>query len=141
MNNLFKILIIIFLIPFLAKGTNEKGKYTKSKTIKEEFNVNYDATLHVKNKYGNLDIISWDENRITMDIKITTNGNDEEKVNQRLEDITVAFDASSSKVSATTIIAKTSKSWNLWGKKNNINIQIDYIIKVPVTNNVGYPDR
>ena len=54
MKNLCKLLIIFFLIPIVAMGSNEKGKYTKTKTINEEFNVNSDATLHVKNKYGNI---------------------------------------------------------------------------------------
>jgi hypothetical protein len=135
MKNLYKLLIIFFLIPIVAMGTNGKGKYTETKTISEEFDVNSDATLHVKNKYGNIDVISWNEQRIVMDIKITANGNDEEKVRKRLEEITVDFDANSSNVSATTIINKSSKSWSLWGKKNNVNIQIDYVIKIPITNN------
>ncbi len=136
MKNSFKILLVFFLIPLFSMATNEKGKYTKTKTINEEFSVNSDATLKVKNKYGNIDIISWNEQRIVIDIKITANGNDEERVNKRLEEIKVDFEASPNNVSATTIINKSSKSWSLWGKKNNVSIQIDYVIKMPVTNNV-----
>ena len=136
MKNSFKILLVLFLIPLISMATNEKGKYTKTKKINEEFSVNSDATLKVKNKYGNIDIVSWNEQRIVIDIEITVNGNDEERVDRRLEEIKVDFDATSNNVSATTIIGKSSRSWSLWGKKNNLSVQIDYIIKMPVTNNV-----
>jgi len=136
MKTMYKILFIIFLIPLTITATDKKGKYTKSKTINKEFKVNKDATLNVTNKYGNITIATWNENNIVIDITITTNGDDEEKVEKRLEQINIEFDASSSTISAKTIIEKNSSSWNIWGKKNNVNMQINYVIKMPVTNNV-----
>ncbi|NOR26918.1 MAG: hypothetical protein GQ540_00140 [Lutibacter sp.] len=136
MKTIYKIVLIIFLIPLTITATDKKGKYTKSKTINKEYKVSKDATLNVNNKYGNITIASWNENKIVIDITITTNGNDEDKVEKRLKQIDVEFEASSSNVSAKTIIEKNSSNWNLWGKNNNVNMQIDYIIKIPVTNNV-----
>ncbi len=136
MKNMYKLLLLFFLIPLTITATDKKGKYTKTKTIQKEFSVSQDATLNVVNKYGNIDIVSWNENKVVFDITITTNGNDEEKVEKRLEQIDVKFDASSSNVSAKTIIEKNAISWSLWGKKNNVSIEINYKIKMPVTNNV-----
>ncbi len=136
MKNMYKLLLALFLIPLCISASDFKGKYTKTKTINKEFNVSQSATLKVLNKYGNIDIVTWSENKIVMDITITTNGNDEEKVEKRLEQIDVVFDASSSNVSAKTIIEKNAKSWNIWGKKNNVSIEINYKIKMPVTKNV-----
>lgn len=136
MKNMYKLLLILFLIPLTITATDKRGKYTKSKTINKEFNVSKNATLNISNKYGNIDIISWNENKIVIDITITTNGDNEEKVEKRLEQISVNFDANSSNVSAKTIVEKNTSSWNLWGNKNNVNMQINYLVKIPITNNV-----
>jgi hypothetical protein len=122
----------------LANNGIKKGKHTKEKTINKEFSVNADALLKVSNSYGNIDIITWNENRTVFEVKITTNGNDEEKVQKRLDDITIEFDASNSMVSAKTHFGNKKKSsWSWWGKNNNnINIEVNYTIKLPITNSV-----
>jgi hypothetical protein len=115
----------------------EKGKYTKEKTIKKEFSVNSDALLKIDNSYGNLNLTSWNEDRVVIEVHIKTNGNNEEKVQRKLEEITVDFEATSSLVSAKTIFDKDKGSWGWnWGKNSNVNMQINYTIKMPVKNNV-----
>ena len=138
---LYKITLAFLLIPMLLVAGNNpviKGKHTKEKVIKKEFSVNADATLRVDNSYGNIDVITWEENRIAIEVTITTNGNDEEKVQDKLEEISVSFDASSSLVSAKTIFNKNkSNSWFKWNNGNNVNMKINYVIKMPITNNVN----
>ncbi|SNR38871.1 hypothetical protein SAMN04488111_1150 [Lutibacter flavus] len=136
MKHMYKILLFLFLVPFISSATERDGKYTKKKVISKKFTVDNNATLNVTNKYGNIDIISWNENTIEIEVTITTNGNDEEKVERRLEQIDVDFSASSNYVSAKTNIGKSSNSWSFWGKSNNVNMEINYKIKMPVTNNV-----
>ena len=136
MKNMYKIILILFLIPLTITATDKKGKYTKSKTLNKEFKVNENATLNVHNKYGNIVITTWNKTQIEIEVTITTNGNDEGKVEKRLEQISVEFDGSSSNVSAKTIIEKNTSSWNLWGKNHNVNMQINYLIKMPITNHV-----
>lgn len=120
-----------------AHDRNLNGKHTKEKTIKKEFSVNPNALLQVRNSYGNLNITSWKENRVVIEVHIKTNGNNEEKVQKKLDEISVDFDASSDRVSAETIFNKNSNGWGWnWGNSNNVNMQINYTIKVPVKNNV-----
>ncbi|MBT8183055.1 MAG: hypothetical protein KJO53_15860 [Eudoraea sp.] len=136
---LFKYLLIALLIvPAAGQASNGKlkGKYTKEKTIKKEFDVNTDALLKVTNSYGNLSLSSWSENRVVIEVHIKTSGNNESKVQEKLDKITVDFDASSDMVSAKTIFNKDKGwGWN-WGKNNNVNMQINYIIKLPVKNSI-----
>ncbi|WP_100615880.1 hypothetical protein [Confluentibacter citreus] len=131
-------LLAIFLLPlFISASEIPADKHTKQKTIKQEFSVGTYATLKIDNSYGNLNVITWDENRIVIEVTVTTSGNDEEKVINRLNDITVDFNASTNYVSAkTNFSSDKSKSWFNWGKNNNVNMKIDYIIKMPITNNV-----
>jgi len=137
---LFKyILIVLLVVPVAAQANNGnmKGQYTKEKTIKKEYDVNADALLKVTNSYGNLTLTSWNENRVVIEVHIKTNGNNESKVQQKLDEITVDFDASSTMVTAKTIFNKDKGSWGWnWGKNNNVNMQINYTIKLPVKNSV-----
>ena len=130
------------LLPFTAMavfdGGGMKGKYTKEKTIKKEFDVNSDALLKVKNSYGNLNLTSWDQDKVMIEIHIKTNGNNEDKVQDRLDEIDVDFDSSSSMVSAITRFGDRNNNWGWkWGKRNNVSVQVNYTIKLPIKNSVG----
>jgi len=107
---LFKYFVfLVFASPGIIYGNHSKfkGKHTKEKTIKKEFVVNADALLKVNNNYGNLNITSWNENKVVIEVHIKTNGNNEEKVQQKLNEITVDFEANSSMVFAKTIYGET----------------------------------
>lgn len=133
----FKSLILVLValgMTSAAMANDMKGRHTKEKTIRKEFNVNPDALLKIDNSYGNLVLNSWNENRVVIEVIITVNGNNESKVDKRLEEITVDFDATMSQVSARTIFNKGS-GWN-WGG-GNVNMQINYNVKMPVKNSVN----
>ncbi len=135
----FKTLILLLMLPALAVANHNKfkGKHTKEKTIKKEFTVNRDAGLKVDNSYGNVDVITWSENRTVIEVQIKTNGNNEEKVRQRLEEITVDFTSNPSLVTAKTIFNQKKDSWKFWNHgANGVNIEVNYTIKLPVTNSI-----
>ncbi|SHJ83315.1 hypothetical protein [Pseudozobellia thermophila] len=130
--------LLTFPLLALAHEGKPKGKYTKEKTIKKEYDVNPDALLEVNNSYGNLNITSWNENRILIEVHIKTNGNNEEKVAQKLKQISVDFEASKSAVSATTNFNNNHGGWGWnWGRNNNVNMQVNYTIKVPIKGKVN----
>jgi hypothetical protein len=133
---MYKFLLVLFLVPLTISATEnyKKGKYTKNKTIKKEFTVNADATLRIDNRYGDIVISSWEGNSVQIQIDITTNSDNEENAKERLDGITVEFDTNSTLVSAITKIKKQTSSW--WSRKNNVSMEINYLVKVPVTNNV-----
>ena len=99
----YKIFLALLLVPVLGLAGNEwSGRHTKQKKITKSFNVSANALLKIDNSYGNIDITTWNENRVEIEVLIKTNGNDEEKVIQRLREIDVDFKASNSRVSAVT---------------------------------------
>lgn len=137
MKKKIQLLVAIFLVVPLvgmANPTKNKWDYEKTKTIKKEFDVNADASLTIKNKYGNVDVISWDQNRVEIEVTITVSGNNESKVLDRLSKINVNFENSRSAVSAKTSIENSSKGW--YNSNNKMNYQINYKVKVPKTNSV-----
>lgn len=142
MKLLFKIALIAFVIPTLGLANNNpkfKGKYTKEKKLHKEFTVDPNASFTVDNSYGNIDVVTWNKNQVVIDVIIKTNGNNEEKVQQKLNEIDVDFSNSNSAVSAkTTFKGKKKNSWSFWSNNNNNNVkmEINYTIKIPIGNSV-----
>ncbi len=137
---LYKALIIFLLVPAVACAEGDfKGKYTKQKRVKKEFKVSTNDLLRINNSYGNIDIVTWDQNRVEIEVVVRTNGNDEEKVEKRLREIDVDFSQNGGMVSAKTILEKNSGNsfWgSLFGSSSNVNMEINYRVKAPVTNRV-----
>lgn len=140
----FKLFVTCLFLPAVvlanpeAPGLGRDGKYTKQKRIKKEFKVSPEDLLNIENSYGNLDITTWDQNRVVFEILIETNGNDEERVQKRLEDIQILFKQNPGEVIAETVLDDSEDSWwsGLFGNNNNVNIKINYIVKAPVTNDM-----
>ncbi|MHA6280922.1 hypothetical protein ACXYMT_12145 [Salinimicrobium sp. CAU 1759] len=137
---LYKALILFFLVPAVACAEGDfKGRYTKQKRVKKEFKVSANDMLKITNSYGNIDIVTWDENRVEIEVLVRTNGNDEEKVEKRLREIDVAFNQTSGQVTARTLLErdKNNSFWSsLFGSSSNVNMEINYRVKAPVTNRV-----
>lgn len=133
----YKFAILLLIIPITLFATNDQGRYKKEKNITKSFTVKENATLKVDNSYGNLNVVTWDKNRIEFEITITTTGDSEDKVQQKLDDITVQFSNTNDYVSAITKFNKEkSSSWWKWNSNNSVNMKVNYIIKMPMTNNV-----
>lgn len=138
---LYKAFIIFLFVPAIACAEGGvKGKHTKQKRIKKEFNVSANDLLKINNSYGNIDLVTWNQNRVEIEVLVRTNGNDEEKVEKRLREIDVAFNQSGGVVSAKTLLEKDSNN-SFWGflfggSSNNVNMEINYRVKAPVTNRV-----
>ncbi|RSC92234.1 hypothetical protein [Tenacibaculum singaporense] len=135
---LYKILFLLLFIPTLLVANDKK--HEKSKNIRKTFSVNKNATLYINNKYGNVNVATWSENRIEINVKITVKGNDLSNVERKLKAIDVQFESTPSLVEARTIIEKTKSSWSWWGS-NNTNYKINYFVKMPITNNADLNNK
>ncbi len=142
-TTLYKLLIILALSPSVVfSGTDINndlnGKHTKEKKISKKFIVAPNALLKINNSYGNVDISTWNQNTVSIEVIIKTNGNDEQKVKQKLDEINVQFQQTAAGVSAKTHFSKENSSWwsGLFSGSNNVNMEVNYIVRAPVTNNV-----
>lgn len=136
MKNIFKLLLLLILIPSISLASDEKKAFNKEKTISKTFEVNNDALLSVTNSYGNVNLYLWDENKISIQVQIKVSGNNEKKVADRLNDIDINFAATSNKVAAITEI--NGKNWQ---GNNNLSYEINYVVKVPKNGNVDLHNK
>lgn len=135
----YNLILACLLVPLLGfSGNSFDGRHTKEKKIKKSYNVSPTALLKIKNSYGNIDISTWDQDKIEIEVIIRTNGNDEEKVIKRLNEINIDFSHSNSIVSAVTQLKEQNSSWfsSFFGGSSNVNVEINYRIKAPVTNDM-----
>ena len=134
----YKLLGVLLLTSiFSFSNTIDGGKTKKSKTIRKEFNVTADNTVAIDNKYGDLTITSWSENRVSIVVTVTVKSKSEDRVEEKLNDISISFNKTDTHVYATTNI-KSRKNWSFFafGSKENVDFRIDYEIKIPITNNL-----
>lgn len=135
-----KIVLILILIPSFSYPMDTK-KHEKSKTISKNFSVNSNATVYIDNKYGNVNVTTWEKNTVEIEVVITVKGSNKSKVEDKLNAIRIDFEGNSSLVEARTVIESTRSGWSWWGNNNNINYKINYFIKMPATNNADFNNK
>ena len=88
MKSIYNIAIALFLIPLVSFGNDKTPtKQQKSKTIKKEYSVHSNATVDIDNKYGAINIATWNKNRVEITVVITVKGSNEDTVDRRLRGI------------------------------------------------------
>jgi len=118
----------------------EIGSDSLTKKIHKEIQVSKDALIEIDNSYGDLNITSWDQDKVVIDVLITVKGKNSKKTQKELNNIDVSFLLSPEKVMAET---KIDMGWSFgwfyfgYGTFNNLEkYRIDYNIKIPKTSSV-----
>lgn len=132
MKTRFKLIFILTLIPFLVFSNVEELPNTKQKNIKKTYTVNADVSLSIENKYGNISVSTWDEDKIDLEITIKVTGGNENWVNEKLNSIDVDITAQKNMVSAVTNLGNSG----LKSKGINNSFEINYVIKIPKNGSV-----
>jgi len=136
MKKHYNILILFILIPFLGFSNNETV-ISKQKNIKKTYIVNSNAGITIENKYGNISVSTWDEDKIDLDITIKVTGGNEDWVNQRINSIDIDITALKSMVSAITSIGNSS----LKSRGSSNSFEINYVIKIPKNGTVKLDNK
>lgn len=131
MKKHYNILILFIVIPFLG-FSNDDAFITKQKNIKKTYIVNSNAGIDIDNKYGNITVSTWNEDKIDLDITIKVNGPNENWVNERLNSIDVDITALKGMVTAITNLGNSS----LKSKGSNNSFEINYVIRIPKNGSV-----
>lgn len=127
------LLLGLTLALFTLCSLSSQARREFSKTIKKEFEISADGTTGIYNKYGKIDIHTWEQNRVKIEVMIVVKASGEEVAQAIFDRIDVNFTNSSKYVSAKTEIASTSNSW--WKDNNNkADYSINYEIWMPPTN-------
>ena len=98
-----------------AENTFKKSEFTRK--VNKEFDVSATGEVKVHNKYGNVNITTWDKNKVKFDIIIKIKTNDKSRADEAFERIKVTFNNTSDLVEATTTFeSRKKRDWKFWKK-------------------------
>lgn len=138
-NHLSMGLILLLCFTSSIVGVADLGEYTK--TIKKEFVINANGTTSISNKYGKVEVKTWDKNRVKIDVTIAVKARNEDAAKMIFDRIDIAFSNDNDFVRAATSIEQKSKGWWPSRSKENIDYAINYEVYLPATNNLDLSHR
>jgi len=115
-----------------------KKEFTK--IIKKEFDISPTGTTSLSNKYGRIEVKTWDRNRVKIGVTIVVNTSSESKAQQVFDQIQIHFSNSPDRVRAETEINQRNSSWFDWGSSKN-DYAIHYEVFLPPTNNLELENK
>lgn len=128
-------LAFLMLAGLICTDLAAKNRQEFTKTIKKEFDISQDGTTSITNKYGNVDIKTWDRNRVKIDVRIIVKANSEKTAQEVFDRVDINFSNGSSFVKAETEIESKSSKW--WGWNNSkSDYAIHYEVHLPASNNL-----
>ncbi len=109
----FVLLLGCLLPQFLLAGTYQEY----SKVIKKEFPISREGAVALNNKYGNVKVEGWSQQRVKLEVNIVVRAEGEASAQRAFGRIRIDFSESRDYVSAETQIAPQKKEWWFWGEK------------------------
>lgn len=139
MKPVFKLLptLPLLLVGLLVCGSLSATPSLRefSKTINKQFNISADGLVNLSNKYGKIDIKTWDKNTVRVSVKILVEAKSEDAAQEVFDRINIKFYNSSDAVRAETEIESKQSSWWDWGN-NSDDFSINYEVFMPATANL-----
>jgi len=80
-------LLVLLLGAFVGSQAIAKEEFTKK--ISKSYDVNKEATLAIKNKFGKIHCQNWDKNSISIEVTITLEASSQEKANKYFDRINI----------------------------------------------------
>lgn len=138
MNMKYKYITV--LLAFLLSGDIFSQAYESTRKIERSFALNDQTEVRVYNKYGNVNIIPWNNDSVKFVIDLKVTGKKDFKVERVMDNITFDFPESSSSISAITSFENDKgKFWKDVSDFANIifkggtEANIDYIVFLPAS--------
>jgi len=116
-----------------------KTEYTKS--YSKTFDVNATDKFIVTNRYGKIDIQTWTESKVQVDVLVTANARSKEAGDEMLERIKIIFDQGGDYTSAITEIGEKSSWGSWWSGSSNDDFKIEYTVKMPAEHSLDLSNK
>ncbi|MFN8208529.1 MAG: hypothetical protein U0T82_14140 [Bacteroidales bacterium] len=105
-------------------GINKKFHY--------DAQVNSDSRLTIENKYGDVTVNNWDQNKLVIDVIVTMRVKDQDRAEKLLSYITVNYSQEGNEIKAITQIDdKFNNPGNFFSMGDDKNFSIDYTVNMP----------
>lgn len=113
-----------------------------SKVIKKEAKFSLYGSVSLNNKYGKIEVESWDKNRVKVAVEILVRADGEQQAQEVFNRIAVVFEESTGSFTATTEIEENEQEWWFWGAtENQGDYTINYKVYLPPSAQVDIQNR
>jgi len=137
------ILIVVALCSSFSAGNFDvfKNKQEFTKAIKKDFSINPKGTTSLTNKYGKIEVKTWDKNRVKIDVKVIVKALSEDEAQKIFNQIDVDFSNDESFVKAETVFETNSSWWSSNWSSTNSDYEINYEVFLPATNELELSNK
>ncbi|HOX78596.1 MAG TPA: hypothetical protein PLW31_11225 [Bacteroidales bacterium] len=112
-------IVLLFSVLLLDPLSGTGQEYTKIQD--GSYNVVKGAELTIRNKFGKINCLAWDESKVTIHVIVKVNASSQEKADRVLNKINVELSGTQTKVEGITTV----------GSISNSDFSIDYDIRMP----------
>lgn len=132
----------VFLLCFIAGGIltarADCPKQEFTRNINREFSTTADGMTALYNKYGTVNVKTWQSNSVKIDITILVNAGSQREADKIFDRIKVNFANAIGYVKAETMIEQ-SNGW--WEGGNTCDFKINFDISMPIGNQLDLKNR
>ena len=114
-NNKFKLLTTLFFLVLFTNLSAATGTGEFVKEINRSFPLSMDGQVELSNKYGRINIRTWDKEEVKIDVKIVVQSRDEDEANEVFDRISINFYDTDDLVKAYTEIGTNGSKSSWWG--------------------------
>lgn len=118
---------LLLLLGLTAHAGPNVQEFTK--TLNKQAPIASDGLVDLENKYGKIDIKTWNQEQVRISVKITVEARNESAAQEVFDRISIDFFNNITHVGATTQIEAQSSWWN-WGNSRS-DFSIDYEVHMP----------
>lgn len=124
------IAVLFFLVAMVCEAN---AVAQKTKEYHEKWPVNSVQTLDISNRFGNVNVTHKGGSDVTVDVVVTVESSNERRAADLLEQITVSFSKTGSRVYAETHLSR--------GFRTNLQFSIDYEVNIPPDKNLNITNK
>ncbi len=142
------IVIISTFIFCLGYMHSANAQFTETREYNKRFKVAKETQIEILNKYGNIEVNTWDKDSVTIDINLRVEEKKLSKLEKRMEEIDFDFTNSQRFLIAKTVLKTSSSTLEKEIRKftesilqTDGNMEIDYIVWMPKGNNLKVENK
>lgn len=105
-----------------------KAEFTK--VIKKESNIASNGTVEITGKYGNINVVTWERNKVAITVKIVVKAPNKAKADELFDRIKMDFGFSRTYARASYTL-DNSGGGNWWNAYKSMSYEIHYDVKLP----------
>jgi hypothetical protein len=104
------------------------------KFYSKEFAVDKNTLMELSNKYGKIDIKTWNKPAIKIDVSVIIKANNKSNAEDKMREISILMEKKGNNVVVVTDFLASNQSWwsSWWNSTGNIKIEINYDVFMPV---------